>query len=806
MYNEYKHTTMKVIMSATEYSELNQAVENFSLTLEKRIDYDKLTFLYMSLPFVMTGHFFSALLFSALQYLVVDNYSIIIWLTLSVIVILWRLYHYLQFKALTEAVKLKTSKIWLHHYYIDVIASGAIWGASALLLFPDDDFMGQIFVVIFLFSISFATISSLASKFNLLLLYIGVTFIPLLFRLMTMKEPYAFTMIMIVLSLISLLFFVSKIFGSIINNSLTNHQYFVQIQHEHNTLKERFFSLFDRAPVGIFYYDEDLLLLDANTRFIKLHDIDKAALIQQDLHQLDNKEVIDQLNTVFDDSTGHYRGTFTPLQSDYTLYVEFSTVPLMDSSGNVSGGICILEDITEEVNAKDEMIRQAYYDILTNIPNRTLFMDRLGRALRTAKERQTKGAVIYIDIDNFKSFNDTLGHQNGDILLKQIANRIGDLGRREYTVARLSGDDFVILITDLPYKMESASELVMLIARSYKDQFLQPFVIGSTEYHLSVSMGISFFPNSNESAYDILKRAEMAMYHAKKLGRNRIELHRESMDEEISVILDIENKLRAAIKQDEFELFFQPQVDIVTDTIVSAEVLIRWRRPDGNYVMPSTFIPIAETSGLILPISEWILEASILQMLAWKERSDPLKIERIAINISAIHFAQIDFVAQIRSIVEKHGIDPAYLELELTEGVALYNIEETIQKIEELKKLGFTFALDDFGTGYSSLAYLKRLPIDYVKIDQSFIYDMMDDKENRMITDTIVSVAQNFRLKVIAEGVENAEQLEHLESIGCNIYQGFLRSRPVSAEAFEALVIEKNRMLEQELSDISVDS
>ena len=266
-------------MNKNEYSELNQAVEDFSLTLEQRIDYDKLTFLYMSLPFVMTGHFFSSLLFGALQYQIVDNFSIVVWLTLSTVVILWRLNHYLKFKALKEIYKFKEAHIWLHHYYIDVITTGAIWGSSALLLFPKEDFMGQIIVVIFIFAISFSTMSYLASKFILLLLYISVTFAPLLFRLMIMDEAYVFNLIMIVLALISLLFFVAKIFGAIINNSLSNHQYFVQIQHEHNTLKERFFSLFERAPVSIFYYDEDLLLLDANTRFIKLHDIDKSSLM-----------------------------------------------------------------------------------------------------------------------------------------------------------------------------------------------------------------------------------------------------------------------------------------------------------------------------------------------------------------------------------------------------------------------------------------------------------------------------------------------------------------------------------------------
>ncbi len=779
-------------MKKDDYTELNRAVENFSLTIEKRVDYDKLTFLFMSLPFVLTGHLFGSLLFSALEFEIVDTYSIVIWLTLSIIVILWRLYHYIEFKNLKESTKLKQSTTWLHHYYIDVIASGAIWGSSALLLFPQDDFMGQVIVIIFIFAISFVTISTLASKFNLLLLYIGVTFLPLIFRLMVLDEPYAFNLIMVVLFLIILLFFVAKIFGSIVNSSLSNHQNFVQVRHENDTLKERFFSLFDRAPVGIFYYDEELLLLDANNRFINLHNMKKESLVQQDLHQFNDPEIITQLNAVFSNSTGHYRGSFTPLQSDYQLFVEFSTVPLIDAAGSVNGGICILEDVTEEVNAKDEMIRQAYYDILTNIPNRTLFMDRLERALATSAELDTKGAVLYIDIDNFKSFNDALGHQNGDQLLKQIAVRLSDLGRSNNSIARLSGDDFVILINTLPKEENNAYEHVMLIAKSYKDQFLQPFIISGKEYYVNVSMGISSFPNRGASAYDVLKRAETAMYHAKKLGRNRIELHKESMDKEITVILDIENRLRAAIKHNEFELFYQPQVNIATDNIVSAEVLIRWHDGKGGYIMPSEFIPIAEESGLILPISEWILEAAIIQMLAWKKRENPLQIDHIAINISAIHFAQTDFVQQIKSIIKKHGISPECLELELTEGVALYNIEETIQKIQELKMLGITFALDDFGTGYSSLSYLKRLPIDYLKIDQSFILEMMIDDEDRMLTDTIVSVAKMFQLKVIAEGVENMRQLKHLEAIGCDIYQGFLRSKPISAKAFEAMVVQQN--------------
>ncbi len=784
-------------MKDNESNELNQAVENFSLTLQKRVEYDRLTFLYMSLPFILTGHLLGSLLFSAIQYQVVDTYSILIWLSLSMFVILWRWYHFLQFKKIKEATKLKESTKWLHHYYIDVIMSGVVWGWSALLLFPTDNYMGQIIVIVFIFAVSFATISSLSSKLMLLLLYMLVTFSPLVVRLVLLDESYSFTALIIVLAMVALLIFIAEFFGSIINNSLSNHQNFVQAKHENDTLKERFFSLFERAPVGIFYYDEDLKIIDSNERFLKLHDLDRMELMNQNLRQIKNQEVINQFKTVFDNNSGYYRGVFTPIHSKKQLFVELSTVPLIDNTHNVTGGICILEDITAEVDAKEEILRRVYYDMLTNVPNRTLFMDRLERALFQSKKSSLKGAVIYIDIDNFKSYNDTLGHHNGDVLLQQIANRIGSLGREENTVARLSGDDFVILLTELPAQSEQAKEKAMLIAKSYKDQFLQPFTINNQEYYVNTSMGISFFPNINESAYDILKRAETAMYHAKKQGRDRIELHQSDMDREISVILDVENRLRAAIKNSEFELFYQPQVDIATNTIVSAEALIRWKQKDGSYIMPGQFIPIAEASGLILPMSAWILETAIKQMLIWKEQETPLPINRVAINISAIHFAQVDFVAQVKSIINKHGIDPKYIELELTESIALVNIEETIQKIEDLKKIGITFALDDFGTGYSSLAYLKRLPIDYLKIDQSFIKNMMVDNEDRLITETIVSVAQSFKLKVIAEGVEESEQLEHLRSIDCDIYQGYLQNRPVPVEEFETILNTLSETLEQ---------
>ncbi len=775
-------------MNNNEYNTLNQAIEDFSLTLEKRVDYDRLTFLYMSLPFILIGHLLGSLLFSALQYQVVDTYSILIWLALSFFVILWRWYHFIEFKNVNEATKLKESKKWLHHYYIDVIMSGVVWGWSALLLFPPDNHMGQIIVMVFIFAVSFATISSLSSKLMLLLLYLAVVFAPLVTRLVVLDAPYSFSALIIVLSLVALLIFIAEFFGAIINNSLANHQNFVQAKHEHDTLKERFFSLFERAPVSIFYFNEDLKIIDSNERFVKLHDIDKLTLMRQNLKQIKNQEALNQFKTVFDNNSGYYRGVFTPIKSEKQLFVELSTVPLVDNTDTITGGICILEDITAEVDAKEEILRRVYYDILTNVPNRTLFMDRLERALFNAKSHNKKGAVIYIDIDNFKSFNDTLGHHNGDVLLQQIANRIGSLGREENSVARLSGDDFVILITELPHQHDEAKEKAMLIAKSFKDQFLQPFIINGQEYHVNISMGVSFFPNSNESPYDVLKRSETAMYHAKKQGRNRIEFHQTDMDEEISVILDVENRLRAAIKNKEFELFYQPQVDISTNAIVSAEALIRWRQKDGSYAMPGQFIPIAEASGLIIPMSAWILETAIKQMITWRTQDAPLTIERIAINISALHFAQVDFVEQIRIILAKHALDPKHIELELTESIALVNIEETIQKIEELKKIGISFALDDFGTGYSSLSYLKRLPIDYLKIDQSFVKNMMVDKEDKLITDTIVSVAQAFQLKVIAEGVEESEHLEHLKSLHCDLYQGYLHSKPMPAEAFENLL------------------
>ena len=306
-------------MKSNEFDDLNHAVENFSLTLERRVDYDRLTFLYMSLPFILIGHLLGAFLFSSLQYQVVDTYSILIWLALSIFVILWRWYHFMQFKNVKEATKLKESTKWLHHYYIDVIMSGVVWGASALLLFPTDSYMGQVIVIVFIFAVSFATISSLSSKILLLLLYMLVSFSPLIVRLLLLEENYSFTALVIVLSLVALLIFIAEFFGAIINNSLSNHQNFVQAKHENDTLKERFFSLFERAPVGIFYYNEELKIIDANERFLNLHDLDKLELMNQNLKQIKNQEVINQFKMVFDNNAGYYRGVFTPIKSTKQL-------------------------------------------------------------------------------------------------------------------------------------------------------------------------------------------------------------------------------------------------------------------------------------------------------------------------------------------------------------------------------------------------------------------------------------------------------------------------------------------------------
>ena len=767
--------------------DLEEAIDNDNISFKERLSYDKLSFYYISLPIMIVGNILGALLLSALQMYVVDWYPIVIWLSLNIIMFFYQIYQYYRFKNESESNKLKDVNIWLDRYYTNVLINGIIWGSSALLIFPDNQVMNQMIVMLFLFAIGFSSMGVLASKQDLLLTYVLVTYSPLLLRLFFMENELYTKIAYTVLALMLIMILISNYYGKVINNALNNRQHFMTIKHTHEKLKERFFSLFERAPVGIYYYNEDLEIEDINAHFMKMNHIDeKNKLVGTTLKGLSSQTIIQAHEEVFEGKSGKYKGPFES-ENNENLYVKLSTVPMINADGNVAGGISIINDITNEVTAKEKMIRNAYYDLLTNIPNRTLLMDKL-KLFILEKNEDVYTALLFLDIDNFKKVNDTYGHDVGDKLLKQVVHRIEDIVQSREIFARVSGNKFVIVVPELDRDEERAKEKILKYVSMLNNHFSQPLNVIGEEYHLSFSTGIVIFNNNAVPAFDLLKRAETAMYKAKKNAKGTSLFYESQMSEYIKEQLMIENDIHKAMKNNELSIHYQPQIDIQSNKIIGAEALVRWKHPTLGFIPPSKFIPIIEESGVIIKLEEWIFNQVLSEVKLIEEQKNGFHLHHIAINVSTVHFLQPHFVEQLMLLVNKYKVKPKWIELEITESGLMRNIEDAIMKINELKHFGFTFSIDDFGTGHSSLSYLKKLPVDIIKIDQSFIMNMHENKGDEMIVESVVAIGNKFNLKVLAEGVENSETLNHLKKIDCNLYQGNFGYRPMPIEALLKVV------------------
>ncbi len=451
--------------------------------------------------------------------------------------------------------------------------------------------------------------------------------------------------------------------------------------------------------------------------------------------------------------------------------------------------ICVtLRNITERKQAEAKIEHLAFYDALTELPNRRLLLDRLEQSISRGRRYGHFGAMLFLDLDRFKNINDSLGHPTGDALLQAVAKRLRQDLRSDDTVSRLGGDEFVVLLSDLGSDPKNAAAIAQQKAESIKVRLAEKNIIDGHELHVTPSIGVAMFPseeNRRETGTDILRHADTAMYRAKDDGRDTIRFFLPSMQAAADTRLAIEKELRHALERNELTLFFQPQVNAEGE-IFGAETLARWQHPEKGFISPATFIPIAEATGLILPIGEWVLRTACEHLKSWSDSG--FKVNHLAVNVSPRQFRQPNFISQVEAILEQTGADPTTLGLELTEGMVIDNILDTIEKMEALKKLGIELSIDDFGTGYSSLTYLKKMPLDILKIDQSFVRDIETDVNDAAIVDTIISMATHLDLKVIAEGVETRFELEFLKEKGCPLYQGYYFSKPVPNEQFVKLL------------------
>ncbi|CAN7692155.1 EAL domain-containing protein [Pseudoduganella sp. LjRoot289] len=467
---------------------------------------------------------------------------------------------------------------------------------------------------------------------------------------------------------------------------------------------------------------------------------------------------------------------------NYTRYgepywVERELVPISDEGGNNTHWVAVERDITERKKSEDDIHRLAYFDVLTGLPNRRLLMDRIDKLLASSERGKLYSAVMFIDLDNFKYINDARGHATGDALLKNAAARLAQLMRKADTVARIGGDEFVVLLAHLGSVHAAAAHAALLVAEKIRAAIAQDFEIDGQTYSSSASIGVTLLPkgeHGEQSAQDLLREADIAMYRAKADGRNGIAFFEAAMQAEVEQRLNLERGLAHAIEHGELAMHFQAQVDR-SGAVIGAELLMRWQRADGSWVSPALFIPLAEESGQILALGDWAIRQACAAVLQLAQAGHALP---LSVNVSPNQFRQAGFVEQVRALLAETGAPAGMLIFEVTEGLLVENLEDTVLRMRQLAALGIRFSIDDFGTGYSSLAYLKKMPLYELKIDRSFIQDTPNDASVTAIVQTILAMAHHLDLKVVAEGVETQAQADFLISSDCHAMQGYLYARP----------------------------
>ncbi len=543
--------------------------------------------------------------------------------------------------------------------------------------------------------------------------------------------------------------------------------------------------ILDNAPIGIWAQDTKGRLITANKAFCDALDMtEKEILSVNDYAEIYTDEKASRINSIASDASAlkedgpHYSNANMMFADGVSHELEIIKFRMLDSEGKVSGLVGLSTDISQRKIAEENLKYLAHHDGLTGLTNRNYFVDQLRKAFAFARRQQNHGALLYFECDHFKAINDSLGHQVGDEILKLIGERLTANVRVEDEVARLGGDEFVIMLVNLGADQRVAAERAQSIAEKLREVILRPYELDGSFHHLTSSIGVSLFPQEEQTADDVMKHADTAMYRAKDAGRNTVRFFMPSMQQEVEQRLRTQTEFRRAISGGELELHYQPQIS-ATEGVTGVEALIRWNHPERGMVFPDGFIDIAEESSLIIPMGDWVLRNGLEQFKRWQ--AEGLNLGTLAINVSPKQFHQDTFVEYVKGLLIELEVSGDVLELELTENLLLEQTAKTVSKIEALKEVGVLFSIDDFGTGYSSMAYLKQLPLDRLKIDKSFVSDIMTSVNDAHIVKTIIGMAHNLGLELIAEGVETRDEMDFLLENGCYHYQGYYFSRPIAA-------------------------
>ncbi|MRI82842.1 MAG: hypothetical protein C6I00_00285 [Nitratiruptor sp.] len=739
--------------------------------MERDFNKELLDLVYKNLKVSLLGLFVSTIVL----YLVYERYVpsptlLLVWFIAMLLVTGARFLDLLLYQ---RQRGIQEPKRWERRFFILLILSTLLWSFAALFALWVDDLAPLALLAAIYVGVTVGGALSLAPYLKAALTFLSLPLLIYTGVLITKGETYAYELALLLLFFyIFMVAMAKRLHRQFLQLLVTKQKYLIEKNMAHQT-QERLKAVFEHSPVGIFFYDEDYRLIDANRSFFEMTQLDPQtkqlpATLADHLGCKESQERYIELNE---------------------RHLKLLSSPIIQGK-RLLGAVGIVSDITKERKLLQQTEYQARYDHLTKIPNRSSLFEYLHQALQRIATQQESFAVLFVDLDDFKNINDSLGHHVGDQILVEISNRLKRAIRRSDFIARLGGDEFVVVLDHLDPNRSTTAKIVHKIAQKLHEEICKPIHIAPLTLRLTSSIGVVLVEEASTDPYEIVKFADIAMYQAKRMGKNNTQFFQKEMDQWIKRRLEIESALRNAVKNGELTLHYQPIVSLQEDRTIALEALLRWNNHRFKDVGVEEMIQIAEECGAILEIGAWGINRALEDFRRLRESFD---LERIAINISIRQFNEPDFIATITKLAKLHDIPFEAIELEITESIFINNKEQAREIMRELRKLGFQLAIDDFGTGYSSLSYLKYLPFTTLKIDRTFIRGLPDDRDDAALVHTIVSIAKGFNLELVAEGVEEPSQLAFLRRLGCHLYQGYIKSKPLQYEQIHHLLAQERQ-------------
>ncbi len=763
-------------------------MKGFSLLqLSARLDHAKevqqrlLRLLYMNLNSSLIVIVFNASLFTYILWPVAAHSNLIIWYGVLVFITLLRFIDTYRYFRQNHPVY----RHWYRRLAAGVTASALMWGMVPLLFFPADEPAYQMFIILIVVGMSSGALSTLSADLRLSFIYLFALLLPLEYRLLEQYSVIHFATAVLVMAFIAVVTHAARQFHLSLVESYRHLEQLRMAKKRLSSSEKRLRMMFEQAPTGIFYYDTDLIIVDVNYALCQILQVERPQLVGLDLQKLPDERLLHHAYPEGDfTKPGVYVGPYHSKIKALDLWLKVEFMPLLNDHAEMVGGMAMVTDNTKEHAAMEETAFLSLHDPLTMLPNRKLLTERMVQLQKEQKRQSALSALLFLDLDRFKHINDSAGHLVGDQLLITTARRLKGLLRESDTLSRLGGDEFVILLPMISNDENEATRRTFQIAEKIHYALKQPYEIEEHTYLTSCSIGITMIEDSLTEPDEILRRADTAMYKAKEDGRDRTRFYDMDMDHKAQAYLHTLSQLQFSLTKEAFELHFQPIVRAENNAIVAAECLLRWRDDTGKQVPPSVFIPVAEDAGLITQIGRWVIKNACRQIAQWSSEGC-FTLQYLSINISPRQLTEDDFSNFVLNTISNHNIEASQLRLEITETALIRNFDKTKQLIEELNHAGVLFIIDDFGTGYSSLSYLKQLSFSTLKIDKSFIRDIIDDPKDATLIRAVIDIARQFGYDVIAEGVEKEEQLAKLMLDSDTIlFQGYLCSKAVDAETF----------------------